>query len=433
MALGTSDITTTLVKDTLGASGPPNVLSTLCTHANINKFSKYKPVQGTWPQDASSYYGLNMYQDWTYIRPVNNYRLGDFRGYEHTEALTMPPVYYTGSTPTTLYPTGTPYSHNFSPVPVNNSASDVRINTANLGIDDWYLGIRITCAGGPWYKTGVQLNSTGNQAISISAELTNYLTPAYSNLPYDSNVVMEWALIISDTQKSSWSALAPSHWMYLPTGSYGGVTMVTSGNVTIANWLALDNLSMIFNGSGSPYQSSNVYCSKPEYPQFTKTNNAAWINSNVYDSGTLISNAALYASGMEIRVTCDAITTACTVSPVVAEGEDWTINETYTSGSLTGSASRSSSITVSSAGTDKTITIDQGATGSDQLTWSFRSVDLGPGDTGIDVVITRGATIVFSDSTGNYKGRDGYTKTYTVTINETGIAGETYTVTMSRH
>jgi len=136
---------------------------------------------------------------------------------------------------------------------------------------------------------------------------------------------------------------------------------------------------------------------------------------------------------MEIRVTCDAITTACTVSPVVAEGEDWTINETYTSGSLTGSASRSSSITVSSAGTDKTITIDQGATGSDQLTWSFRSVDLGPGDTGIDVVITRGATTVFSDSTGNYKGRDGYTKTYTVTINETGIAGETYTVTMSRH
>ena len=200
MALGISDITTTLVKDTLGASGLPNVLSTLCTHANINKFSKYKPVRGTWPQDASSHYGLNMYQDWTYIRSVNNYRLGDFRGYEHTESLTMPPVYYTGSTPTTLYPTGTPYSHNFSPVPVNNSANDVRITTANLGIDDWYLGIRITCAGGPWYKTGVQLNSTGNQAISISAELTNYSTPAYSNLPYDSSVVMEWALIISDTQ-----------------------------------------------------------------------------------------------------------------------------------------------------------------------------------------------------------------------------------------
>ena len=43
MALGTTNISTTLVGTTLGTSSRD--VGTLCTHPNINPLSKYKPVR----------------------------------------------------------------------------------------------------------------------------------------------------------------------------------------------------------------------------------------------------------------------------------------------------------------------------------------------------------------------------------------------------
>lgn len=102
MALPSDKITTTLVGDTIG-SGSRDV-GTLCTHPNINKWSKNKPISynkltglisadklgadyGLVPPPTQTNYTPVYSQNWIYNRPtggVNSpYRLGDFRGYEH--------------------------------------------------------------------------------------------------------------------------------------------------------------------------------------------------------------------------------------------------------------------------------------------------------------------------------------------------------------
>lgn len=101
MALPNSNISTTLVGNTIG-SGSRDV-GTLCTHPNINKWSKWKPVQfdkteGLTESDLISVAcGLSrnpQTQEILYRKPrggTNNeyYRLGDFRNYNH---LAVPPV-----------------------------------------------------------------------------------------------------------------------------------------------------------------------------------------------------------------------------------------------------------------------------------------------------------------------------------------------------
>ena len=108
-ALPNTNITTTLVGQTLGTSSRD--VGTLCTHPNINKWSKWKPVRFdkvtglTLPELKSVNYGIgiNNYSSvdnvksayaneisvWTYLRPrggqINEfYRLGDFRNYNHS-------------------------------------------------------------------------------------------------------------------------------------------------------------------------------------------------------------------------------------------------------------------------------------------------------------------------------------------------------------
>lgn len=119
MALGTTGINTTLVSKEIGAGSTD--VGTLCKHTNINKWSKYKPVQhskrvGLVDADFKSvrsgmnipsvmahpssgyvpimdYYRNNPNFEFTYNKPrgVNAtygwdepFRLGDFRGYEHS-------------------------------------------------------------------------------------------------------------------------------------------------------------------------------------------------------------------------------------------------------------------------------------------------------------------------------------------------------------
>lgn len=101
MALPTTGISTSLVGDTLGTSSRD--VGTLCTHPNVNRWSKYKPVNSTsiiglTPQQfANLKYGINIFElpstvgpsyniaNWNYNKPtsLNPKRLGDFRMYEH--------------------------------------------------------------------------------------------------------------------------------------------------------------------------------------------------------------------------------------------------------------------------------------------------------------------------------------------------------------
>jgi hypothetical protein len=85
MALQTANIGTELVKTALGIS--TNIVSELCRSSSINKFSKYKPVIGPWPQGTDGKYGLDIPASWDYTHPINTFRLGDFSGYAHDASL----------------------------------------------------------------------------------------------------------------------------------------------------------------------------------------------------------------------------------------------------------------------------------------------------------------------------------------------------------
>lgn len=100
MALPNTGITTTLVGQTLGTSSRD--VGTLCTHQNINKWSRWKPVKldnltsGRTHPTLGTIIPLTINQlilskkdeFWEYEKPTGGvsspYRLGDFREYEHT-------------------------------------------------------------------------------------------------------------------------------------------------------------------------------------------------------------------------------------------------------------------------------------------------------------------------------------------------------------
>ena len=110
MALGTTNITTTLVGQTIGVASRD--VGTLCSASLINKWSFYKPVSisnkvtGINDDDLFSIndgFTIPSYQypslllnarlggiDWVYSRPTGGalspFRLGDYRGYNHSAA-----------------------------------------------------------------------------------------------------------------------------------------------------------------------------------------------------------------------------------------------------------------------------------------------------------------------------------------------------------
>jgi hypothetical protein len=103
MALSNSNISVAMVKAELGAAS--NDVGQLCTHPNVNKWSKNKPISsnkltvltsadrlesdyGLVPPSPQTSYTPVYSQNWIYNRPTGGinspYRLGDFGGYEHS-------------------------------------------------------------------------------------------------------------------------------------------------------------------------------------------------------------------------------------------------------------------------------------------------------------------------------------------------------------
>ena len=103
MALGIENISTDLVGTTLGTSSRD--VGTLCKHSAVNKWSKWKPVHfdtvtGITLEDLISINcgfqidsqigidNLDKLSSWIYFPPMGGvsspFRLGDFRGYNHS-------------------------------------------------------------------------------------------------------------------------------------------------------------------------------------------------------------------------------------------------------------------------------------------------------------------------------------------------------------
>ena len=103
MALSSNGITTSAVGNALGTTSRD--VGALCTNSNINIWSRWKPIAHTattmtWNTMSQANYGINVLsgnspttlltnvknngnKGYTYNKPVNNFRLGDFRNYDH--------------------------------------------------------------------------------------------------------------------------------------------------------------------------------------------------------------------------------------------------------------------------------------------------------------------------------------------------------------
>lgn len=85
-ALGTTNITTTLVRNTLGENN--NDVGRLCLSSKINRFSRFKPISDNYTQygiSIPSMQEMNNNGAWIYSAPTaySPKRLGDFRKYYH--------------------------------------------------------------------------------------------------------------------------------------------------------------------------------------------------------------------------------------------------------------------------------------------------------------------------------------------------------------
>lgn len=105
MSIPTTNIKLTDVRQVLNE--PNYNLVNLCTSDNINMWAKYKPINVSgfptdwWKQDNCGYTiptwdGTN--QAWTYTKPSSVFRLGDFRGYNHSEPPFIRMVNHDGTT-----------------------------------------------------------------------------------------------------------------------------------------------------------------------------------------------------------------------------------------------------------------------------------------------------------------------------------------------
>ena len=122
MALGTTNISTSLVEATLLGVSPERVgvdVGMLCTHPAINKWSRWKPVNGEYLHPTCGFIITSTTDQrpdalrnhvWSYDKPTGGqlspFRLGDFRGYDHDVRYADKPFGISVSYPTvggTLY------------------------------------------------------------------------------------------------------------------------------------------------------------------------------------------------------------------------------------------------------------------------------------------------------------------------------------------
>lgn len=255
MALPNTNISTTLVGDLVG-SLLRNV-SGLCIHANVNKWSKKKPTSMVgfpteWYKASDNFYGLDPVNDWAYIKPSGGpsspYRLGDFRGYEHDQALTMPPSYVlksgTSFAATTVYDPR--YEFIIDGQLSVNTGQISEITLTDMGLQGYYFGIYVRQAshGIFGFKT-LGVVAENGQWISGSV---NMVPPydAFNDFPdviYGDDV--DVSFILSSDIISDWSGTPPTTFYYLPNEFVNGLEIKSDYVMTIGNFLFADTSAWV--------------------------------------------------------------------------------------------------------------------------------------------------------------------------------------------
>ena len=304
MALGTTDISVTLVKNTLAAN--TTAVSGLCTFPTINNWSRYKPVTGTWPQAVDGKFGLVL-SGWGYNHPTSIFRLGDFRGYQHTGI--MPVIYslFDNRVPSVLYPSGTITTAVFG-VKANSTNNTTRIQPVDLGIQDYYFGVRYRVTGDTnyfwWYKTGSivhDITEGGNPTIDIDVTVTvTGNVGVFNNAPLTATGTATVELFICSTQCTNWTTTAPPIIYLLPSEIVNEVQVVNSYSFVVSGWTVVSNYTMFWAGSATGYGNfqSTVVVTSGAY--FTIGSKPSWLTVTDWRAGGQI-NTGDWLSGDELR------------------------------------------------------------------------------------------------------------------------------------
>jgi len=294
MAIDTTNITTTLVRSTLQEDN--NSVVGLANSEKINKWSKKKPVRGEWPYSDNANYGIEHLALWAYQRPRGKdyseyFRLGDFRGYEHDQTLTLPPAYVQHS--------GTTFSgrSEYSPTGYYSISGTLRLNTgrvseitlADLGLEGYYFGMFVNRpAHSEWWFKTLGVVAADSQYISASIAMSSPYT-SYNDFPFlvQDSLPINVQFILSSEPLTSWSSAGPGTYFRLPQEIVAGIDMRSSYNMTIAHWIIPDPSSISF-----PYQyyaetGSLIHSDINEYTLpagWVIISKPSWITTRVYNN-----------------------------------------------------------------------------------------------------------------------------------------------------
>ena len=333
MALPSTNLRLSVVKSTLGAS--TNSLAELCVHANVNKWSRYKPVKWAGEPNATGWYEADdgnfgfSFPDWGYDKPSSNLRLGDFRVYEHDETKTMPPAYtpkrLSNFDQTTVFD-ATYYSNIKSQVYLNDGLS-TEIELSDLDLNNYYYGCKIRNTGGAWwYKT---YGSIVAHAQNYGADLT-ISSGSYTDFPsnvrdYD-DMEIEWFL--SSINMTTWKYLPSSTIIVtLPNENVGIETIQSKYDFTIGAWLSVDNSGWSvfpYNTSHSPTSQSVTINGNIVSARSTTgikiVSKTSWLDVSIRDEFGSIQSPPYYAEDL-LRVETNTSNTGMARAGTVVLGD----------------------------------------------------------------------------------------------------------------
>ena len=432
-----TQVTSAIVKSVLSAI--VDEWSLLITHANINKWSKYKPVRGNWPAGTTGKYGFNLPTNWDYLQPQGGayaqpFRAGDFRGYEHSPANVMPPSWVNHATSsfaqTTVYD-----KVNYPEISGHLKLNDARateITLSDLGYSGYYFGMKISQAshGTYWYKT---LNTTVANNDWITADMSEPGDfPALIN--DGSDITVEFGI---SSQDRSATHTAPSVWIQLPHLTYNSIEMIGNHAMTLGlyivaspssvpefDWFSDDNTPQVIDIDTDINEVSDVsgWNIKPGYP--------SWITIQVWNPIDLRVENPPYYEGLQLKVDTDEDNT----------GE-------YRSGSIIlrdGSNNELETIAVYQGGgpADAFFHVDAGVTlvassatmvtGSNQIPITFELNNFSSTSVKVYITVVKSDVVICQDQAHTARNTP-YTQSLTVTLSENIIGGGDYHIYISKN
>lgn len=247
MALGTTNISTTLVSQTI--LEPSSDVGTLCKSTKVNMWSRYKPVDGAWPGITLGFEiastnatkpAKSHFTQWVYKPPTGGstspFRLGDFRGYDHDSTTLLQKATNMGVTFL-----GTQTAGNDIKVSCDFGAYATLASIKNMTkFADCYLGLAVykgTTIGylNPvWFQCGTaKIGSNSGELITISA----------SDVPLADKDILEIVPFISEYSFTSDSVTAGNYKKYSlsATKENDNVLFQYIGNLPTIAWYHINN------------------------------------------------------------------------------------------------------------------------------------------------------------------------------------------------